>query len=153
MDIGHIFDLIETRKEELFQLLSNLVKIDSQNFSSRGKEKEICQYIHQLCLDMGLDSAMYSPMELEGFADHPDYMPNHGLENRYNVTAVWRGETDENALMIMAHSDTVQFGDPANWIFSPTSGEIRDGRIYGRGSGDDKAGIAVSDEALAGCRL
>ena len=78
MDIQHVFAMIEERKEELFQLLSNLVKIDSQNFSSRGNEKEICQYIHSLCLDMGLQSAMYSPMELEGFAQHPDYMPNHG---------------------------------------------------------------------------
>ena len=79
MDLQQIFNMIDARKEELFQLLSSLVQIDSQNFSSHGKEKEICQYIQKLCLDMGLDSAMYSPMELEGFADHPDYMPGHGL--------------------------------------------------------------------------
>ena len=143
MDIQTVFQLIDDRKEELFQLLSSLVQIDSQNFSTHGNEKEICQYIHKLCLDMGLQSDMYSPMELEGFADHPDYMPNHGLEDRYNVTAKWQGQTDENALMLMAHADTVQFGDPANWHFSPTSGAIEDGRIYGRGSGDDKSGIAV----------
>ena len=143
MDIQQVFTMIDERKEELFQLLSSLVKIDSQNFSSHGNEKEICEYIHHVCLDMGLDSAMYSPMELEGFAAHPDYMPNHGLEDRYNVTAVWKGRVDENALMLMAHTDTVQFGDPANWTFSPTSGAICDGRIYGRGSGDDKSGIAV----------
>ena len=129
MDIQQIFAMIDDRKEELFRLLSDLVKIDSQNFSSYGREKEICRYIHKLCLDMGLESAMYSPMELEGFAQHPDYMPGHGLEDRYNVTAVWRGESDENELMLMAHSDTVQFGDPANWTFSPTSGEIADGLL------------------------
>ena len=143
MDIQQIFALIDERKEELFALLSSLVKIDSQNFSSHGNEKEICEYIHSLCLGLGLQSAMYSPMELPGFADHPDYMPGHGLEDRYNVTAKWQGEQDENALMLMAHSDTVQFGDPANWKYPPTSGEIADGRIYGRGSGDDKSGIAV----------
>ena len=143
MDIQYVFDLIDEKKEELFQLLRSLVQIDSQNFSSHGNEKEICEYIHRLCMDMGLDSAMYSPMELEGFSDHPDYMPGHGLEDRYNVTAVWRGASDENALMLMAHTDTVQFGDPANWDLSPISGAIADGRIYGRGSGDDKSGIAV----------
>ena len=143
MDMELVFQAIEARKEELFQLLSSLVKIDSQNFSSHGKEKEICEYIQKYCEDLGLESAMYSPMELEGFAQHPDYMPGHGLEDRYNVTAKWQGAEDRNALMLMAHSDTVQFGDPANWKFSPTSGEIRDGRIYGRGSGDDKSGIAV----------
>ena len=143
MDIQKVFQKIEEEKEELFQLLSSLVKIDSQNFSSYGNEKEICEYIDGLCREMGLESVLYSPMELEGFADHPDYMPNHGLENRYNVTAKWQGAEDTNALMLMAHSDTVQFGDPANWELPPTSGAIRDGKIYGRGSGDDKSGIAV----------
>lgn len=143
MDIQRVFAMIDEKKEELFQLLSSLVQIDSQSFSSHGNEKQICKYINGLCLDMGLDSVMYSPMELEGFTEHPDYMPNRGLEDRFNVTAVWRGASDENALMLMAHTDTVQFGDPVNWTFSPTSGIVADGRIYGRGSGDDKSGIAV----------
>ena len=143
MDIRTVFSAIEERKEELFQLLSSLVKIDSQNFSSHGNEEQICRYIDDLCRQMGLKSDLYSPMELEGFAEHPDYVPGHGLENRYNVTAKWQGAEDSNALMLMAHSDTVQFGDPANWDLPPTSGAIQDGRIYGRGAGDDKSGIAV----------
>lgn len=143
MELQHIFKRIDQRKEELFQLLSSLVQIDSQNFSSHGNEKEIAEYIHKLCLGMGLESALYSPMELEGFENHPDYMPGHGLEDRYNVTACWRGKEDKNTLMLMAHSDTVQFGDPKNWEMPPLSGTIKDGRIYGRGAGDDKSGIAV----------
>ena len=78
MDLQYIFQKIEERKEELFQLLSSLVKIDSQNFSSHGNEKEVAEYVHKLCLDMGLESALYSPMDLEGFAEHPDYMPEPG---------------------------------------------------------------------------
>lgn len=143
MDIQNVFQLIDERKEELFQLLSRLVQINSENFSSHGNEKEICEYIHKLCAGLGLESAMYSPMELPGFSEHPDYMPNHGLEDRYNVTAVWKGAEDKNALMLMAHSDTVQTGDPANWDLPPLSGAIKGGRIYGRGAGDDKSGIAV----------
>ena len=144
MDLQSVFNLIEERKEELFRLLSSLVRINSESFSSHGNEKAISEYIHQLCLDMGLESAMYSPMELENFSQHPDYMPDRGLENRYNVTAVWRGNEDKNALMLMAHSDTVQTGNPANWELDPLSGAIKDGRIYGRGVGDDKSGLAVS---------
>ena len=143
MDIQTVFEKIDERQEELFELLSRLVRINSENFSSHGNEREIAEYIHSLCLEMGLESSLYSPMELEGFADHPDYMPGHGLEDRYNVTATWKGTEDKNALMLMAHTDTVQTGDPANWAQDPLSGEIRDGRIYGRGSGDDKSGIAV----------
>lgn len=144
MDMQYIFQKIEERKEELFQLLSSLVQINSENFGSYGNEKEIAEYIHSLCQDLGLESAMYSPMELEGFAQHPDYMPGRGLEDRYNVTACWRGAEDKNALMLMAHSDTVQVGEPENWDLPPLSGAIKDGRIYGRGAGDDKSGIAIS---------
>ena len=143
MDIQSVFNQIDQSKEELFELLSRLVKINSENFSAHGNEKEIASCIHNLCLEMGLESSLYSPMELEGFADHPDYMPGHNLEDRYNVTALWRGAEDKNALMLMAHSDTVQVGDPGNWQLDPLSGAIVDGRIYGRGAGDDKSGIAV----------
>lgn len=143
MDIQSVFSRIDQRKEELFDLLSRLVQINSENFSSHGNEKEIAAYIHDLCLEMGLESTMYSPMELEGFAEHPDYMPGHSLEDRYNVTATWRGVEDTNALMLMAHTDTVQTGDRSNWELDPLSGAIKDGRVYGRGSGDDKSGIAV----------
>lgn len=143
MQLQTLFQMIDDRKEEMFELLSRLVRMESQSFGTHGNEKEIAEYIHSLCQELGLQSSLYSPMELEDFAQHPDYMPGRNLENRYNVTAVWKGEEDMNELMLMAHSDTVQFGDPANWELSPTSGAIRDGRIYGRGAGDDKSGIAV----------
>lgn len=143
MDINRVFAGIEARKEELFQLLSSMVQINSESFATCGNEKAMAEFVHGLCLELGLDSAMYSPMELEGFTEHPDYLPGRGLENRYNVTAKWRGQEDTNGLMLMAHSDTVQIGNPDNWFLPPLSGEIRDGRIYGRGAGDDKSGIAV----------
>ena len=143
MDIQSVFAAIDERKEELFALLSRLVQFDSQSFGSWGKEKEIAEYIHNLCLEMGLQSSLYSPMELEGFGDHPDYMPGRHLEDRYNVTACWKGTEDKNELMLMAHNDTVAIGDLSNWDFDPLSGEIRDGKIWGRGAGDDKYALAT----------
>ena len=46
--------------------------------------------------------------------------------------------------MIMGHSDTVQTGDPANWEFDPFCGLIKDGKIFGRGSVDDKYALATA---------
>ena len=46
--------------------------------------------------------------------------------------------------MLMSHSDTVPIGDEKLWSFPPLSGELRDGKVWGRGACDDKYGIAVA---------
>ena len=144
MDIRRMCELIDERQEELFELLSSMIRINSVNFSSHGNEANLSRYIHGLCQEFGLESAMYSPLELEGFTEHQDYLPGHGLENRYNVTARWRGKQDEDELMLMGHSDTVQIGDLANWTVDPFGGEVRDGKIWGRGACDDKYALATA---------
>lgn len=45
-------------------------------------------------------------------------------------------------LAIDGHIDTVDTGNLSNWSFDPFSGEIRDGFVYGRGTVDQKGGIA-----------
>lgn len=144
MNIKEICSIIDDRKEELFEILSNLIKINSENFSAYGNEEECARYIYDMCKEMGLEADMYSPLELEGFTEHPDYLEGRGLENRYNTVARMRGEEDIDEVMIMSHSDTVLIGDLANWKKDPLSGEIADGRIYGRGASDDKYGIATA---------
>ena len=143
MDIKSICSIIEQRQDELFELLSSLIKINSESFGSYGNEEECARYIKSLCDGLGLETDMYSPLDLPGFADNEDYFPGRGLENRYNVVARYRGEENVDELMLMAHSDTVMIGDRANWSFDPLSGRIADGKIYGRGAGDDKYAIAT----------
>lgn len=41
-----------------------------------------------------------------------------------------------------AHIDTVYPGDEHLWTFNPFSGEIKDGRVLGRGSSDQEGGMA-----------
>ncbi len=144
MDANFICDLIEQNKNELFELLSSFIKINSESFVSHGNELELATYIHRLCLELGLESDIYSPMEVEGFENHPDYLQGRNLENRPNVTARWRGKENRDALMLMAHTDTVAIGERANWERDPLSGEIRDGKIFGRGACDDKYALATS---------
>lgn len=144
MEIKRICELIDERREELFELLSSLVKINSENFITHGNEKEIAEHVHKLCCDLGLDSEVYRPIDLPDFENHPDYMEGRGLEERYNVIARWQGEENVDELMLMGHLDTVPFGDMANWSFEPLSGEIRDGKIWGRGACDDKYALATA---------
>ena len=144
MEIKTLISLIDERKNELFRLLSDLIKINSESFSSYGNEEECAKYIHKLCLDMGLESELYSPLDIKDFTNHSDYMPGRGLENRYNVSATYKGKSDSNGLMIMGHTDTVAIGDVSKWDRDPLSGEISDGKIHGRGACDDKYALAAS---------
>lgn len=144
MDIKKVCDLIEARKDELFTLLSSLVKINSENCGSVGNEKNCAEYILSLCKDLGLESEMYSPLDLKDFKSNPDYMEGRDLENRYNVTAKWKGKENQNKLMIMGHIDTVEIGNRESWEKEPLSGEIADGKIFGRGACDDKYALATA---------
>ncbi len=135
---------IDEKKEELFELLGSFIKINSENFSSHGNEEELARFIYKICLDLGLESEIYSPLDVENFKNHPDYVDGHNLENRYNVTARWHGKENVDELTLMAHTDTVEIGNLSGWDFDPLSGEVRDGKILGRGACDDKYALAAA---------
>ena len=144
MEVKQLCKLIDARKDELFNLLCKLVQINSESFATSGNEETCAQYIYEICKEIGLESDIYSPLDLVGFKDHPDYLPGRNLENRYNVTACWKGAEDRNELMLMGHIDTVKIGDISNWDFEPLAGVIKDGKIIGRGACDDKYALATA---------
>lgn len=69
------------------------------------------------------------------------------LPDRPNVIARLPGAGREPPLFLLAHMDTVPIG--TGWTTDPFGGEIVDGRLFGRGSTDMKAGLAVAMGALA----
>lgn len=63
---------------------------------------------------------------------------------RPNVVAVVEGGGGPGrTLAFEGHTDVVTEGDPDRWSVDPYGAEIRDGRLYGRGSADMKSGVAA----------
>ena len=54
----------------------------------------------------------------------------------------WRGSGGERRLVLNGHLDTFPIGE-ARWEHDPLGGDVEDGRIYGRGACDMKAGVAA----------
>ncbi len=48
-----------------------------------------------------------------------------------------------------AHIDTVDVSDPSQWDFDPFEGKLEDGKVFGRGAVDQKAGMAAMVYAAA----
>ena len=77
----------------------------------------------------------------------PEHKPVHP---RVNVMGVRAGEGRGPVVHLNGHFDVVPAGE--GWTVDPFGGLIRDGRVYGRGTGDMKAGLASAVYAAEAVR-
>ncbi|WP_455163269.1 M20/M25/M40 family metallo-hydrolase [Slackia exigua] len=69
------------------------------------------------------------------------------MVNTYGILLAWKGTDPELApVVLMAHHDVVS-ADPAGWTHDPFAADIEDGRIWARGSVDNKALLACLYES------
>ncbi|MER8887600.1 M20 family metallopeptidase [Mesorhizobium sp. M0816] len=105
------------------QFLQQIVAIDSCD--PPGGEIEIAKLVHKELLALGIES------ELDEF-----------LPGRANVLGRIRGTGEKPALVLSSHMDTVPVGT-VPWQRWPFSGEVENGRLYGRGATDMKSALAA----------
>ncbi|MBU6475073.1 MAG: succinyl-diaminopimelate desuccinylase [Alphaproteobacteria bacterium] len=80
-------------------------------------------------------------LSANGFACHRVTFSDHGTPDVENLYAR-RGNSMPN-LCFAGHTDVVPVGDAGAWTADPFGGEIRDGKLYGRGACDMKGAIAA----------
>lgn len=76
----------------------------------------------------------------------------HDGPPRLNVFGRLEGQAARPTLHFNGHFDVVPPGDLAAWTHAPFGAEVADGRLWGRGTGDQKAGIAASIYAIEAIR-
>lgn len=62
-----------------------------------------------------------------------------------NLLLKWKGKSDKNPILLMSHMDVVEAS--GHWSHAPFSGDIADGKVWGRGSGDTKCSVMAFYQA------
>jgi acetylornithine deacetylase len=114
-------------------LLADLVRIPSVNESREQADREqaerrVSQFIEMFLAEIGMSVARY-PLS----------------PGRDNLVASWPQQSGDASFALQAHMDTV---GTANMTVDPFGAEIRDGRMWGRGTCDTKGSMAAFLAAL-----
>ena len=136
----HLLDLIDSKKSFAIQFLQSLIRIDSTFIEQGryGRELECQKWLEGQLGNWGLDVDLFEP-DNEILQGHPDFNPGHDYSNRPNLVAVCHGSGGGKSIILNGHIDTVPVGDPGDWSYGAFSGDIVDGKLYGRGAADMKA--------------
>ena len=126
-------EVVKGYEEQLLKSLQESIRIRSV----QGEASEQYPYGKgvQDCLDHALKTA-----EALGFAT---------IDLDHQMGWCEYGEGEE-MVAVLGHLDVVPEGD--GWSFDPFGGEIRDGKVFGRGAMDDKGPTIAALYALAALR-
>lgn len=135
---------IECHKEELFTTIQELVQIETVI----GNEMTGQQYMKRKYEQLGLEIHELEPV-YEDLKDHEAFVDSKiPFEGRKNLIGIHRGTGGGKSLTLHGHMDVVSPEPASNWTVDAWGGEIRDGKLYGRGSADMKSGLVANWFAL-----
>ncbi|MEA4964335.1 MAG: M20 family metallopeptidase [Oscillospiraceae bacterium] len=147
-----VLEYLDQNQKRLYKLLSDLIRVDTQNGVDHGSESRCENLILGEYRRLGLETARYCPDEVPGVKESAGYLNGRGTDSRPNFSGTYHAEAPKGRVMLAAHTDTMPTGDRKLWSVDPLGGVIRDGRIYGRGASDNKFGIASSILAFEAVR-
>jgi succinyl-diaminopimelate desuccinylase len=99
--------------------------------------------------DAGALGVLEKFLSAHGFVCHRlNVSDDRGGPDIPNLYARWGGDAPH--LCFSGHTDVVPPGDEKVWTHPPFAGEIKDGRVWGRGASDMKGAVAAFACAAAG---
>ncbi|HEV7662634.1 MAG TPA: M20/M25/M40 family metallo-hydrolase [Chloroflexota bacterium] len=124
---------VDEARDEIVTLLQDLVRIPTVNAGPRadtGGESRACDLLRP-------------KLEAAGIAVEV----HESAPGRGNLLARI-GRPNGQRLLLMSHTDVVPVEDESLWEHPPFSGTLDRGRVYGRGSDDDKGDVVAQCMAL-----
>lgn len=123
--------LTHVAADEIVQIAQQLVSINSVN--PPGNEEAMARLVADLLNSEGIET-QFQPVE----------------PGRPNMLASIGSKQGRLGLILCAHTDTVPFGDLKQWDDEPLGGKVKEDKLWGRGSTDDKGNLAAMMAALIG---
>lgn len=138
------FAYVDTHREEAVGFLQKLISFDTtfQDQGVQGNEGEAQRWLCEQLDRWGFETVLQEP-DNEKISCLPDFNPGHQYEGRPNLIAVHRGKGGGKSILLNGHMDTVPLDDLDKWTCHPLGGKVIDGKIFGRGACDMKAGLAA----------
>jgi succinyl-diaminopimelate desuccinylase len=111
--------------------------IQSNTVNPPGNEILLAERIQSILLSYGIEAKLTIAS---------------GTSTRANLIATIRGANKGKTLVFSGHMDTVPIGENV-WKVDPFSGELREGKLYGRGTADMKGGLYALLYSFIKCKM
>ncbi|MDO5406841.1 MAG: YgeY family selenium metabolism-linked hydrolase [Eubacteriales bacterium] len=113
------------REEMLVSLCQEVIRIPSMS----GHEEQVAKLLQKTMIEYGFDEAI--------------------IDKYGSVLGTIYGKRPGKTILMDGHIDTVDVIDRDEWTHDPFSGEIVDGKVYGRGASDMKGSVCTMLSAAA----
>jgi putative selenium metabolism hydrolase len=113
---NEVSKLVERYQDDIVKFAQDIVRTKSYS----GHEENLVRLLENKMKELGFDEVI--------------------IDKTGNI--IGRVGSGKTKILYDAHIDTVEAEDRENWHYDPFGGEIIDGKLYGRGSTDEKAAMA-----------
>jgi acetylornithine deacetylase len=152
--VARIRAAVDARRDRTTALLADLVRVRSVNpvfpDSVPAEEERLQQLLEGRLQALGFETDLFEPdpVALERYRGRRGHQENRSFKGRPDLAGRLAGSGEGRSIMLASHIDVVGVDPSEPWTVDPFGAEIHDGRLYGRGSADMKAGTTCMLSAV-----